>query len=163
MYISRSIESDLKKNLFQGKAIIIYGPRQTGKTTLVKNLVSQINKPFGYFNCDEADIRDQLNAAGTSSQLKEIVGNNELIIIDEAQRVENIGLKLKLLVDNFPHQQIIATGSSSFELADEITEPLTGRNFQFILSPLSASELLAVWGKPKTTRQLENLVLYGSY
>lgn len=163
MYIPRSIESDVKNNLFQGKAIIIYGPRQAGKTTLVKNLVSQINKPFSYFNCDEADIRDQLNAAGTSSQLKEIVGNNELIIIDEAQRVENIGLKLKLLIDNFSHQQIVATGSSSFELADKITEPLTGRNFQFILSPLSVSELLAVWGKTETARQLENLVLYGSY
>ncbi len=163
MYIPRSIESDVKKNLFQGKVIIIYGPRQAGKTTFVKNLVSQINIPFGYFNCDEADVRDQLNGGETSSQLKEIVGNNEVVIIDEAQRVENIGLKLKLLIDNFPNQQIIATGSSSFELADKITEPLTGRNFQFILSPFSVSELFAVWDKTETARQLENLILYGSY
>ncbi|MDP2860391.1 MAG: AAA family ATPase, partial [bacterium] len=156
MYIPRSIESDVKNNLFQRKVIIIYGPRQAGKTTFIKNLVSQINKPFSYFNCDEADVRDQLNSAGTSSQLKEITGNNELVVIDEAQRVENIGLKLKLLIDNFPNQQIVATGSSSFELADKITEPLTGRNFQFILPPLSVLELLAVWGKTETSRQLEN-------
>ncbi len=163
MYISRSIESDVKKNLFQGKIIIIYGSRQAGKTTFVKNLVTQVNKPYSYFNCDESDIRDQLTAAGTSSQLKEIIGNNKIVIFDEAQRIENIGLKLKLLIDNFPDQQIIATGSSSFELADKITEPLTGRNFQFILPPFSVEELLLTWGKTETARQMENLILYGSY
>lgn len=163
MYIPRSIEPDIKKNLFRGKIIIIYGPRQAGKTTLVKKLISQTNRSAGYFNCDESDIRDQLNAAGTSSQLREIIGNNDLVIFDEAQRIENIGLKLKLLIDNFPGQQVIATGSSAFELADKIIEPLTGRNFQFILPPLSVSELLVVWGKIKTSRQLESLILYGGY
>lgn len=163
MYIPRSIEPDIKKSLFKGKIIIIYGPRQAGKTTLVKKLISETKKSVGYFNCDEGDIRDLLNAAQTSSQLKEIIGNNDFVVFDEAQRIENAGLKLKLLIDNFPKQQIIATGSSSFELADKITEPLTGRNFQFILSPLSTSELLAVWGKIETSRQLENLILYGGY
>jgi len=163
MYIPRSIEPDLKKSLFKGKIIIIYGPRQAGKTTLVKKLISETKKPTGYFNCDEGDIRDLLNAAGTSSQLKQIIGNNAIVVFDETQRIENAGLKLKLLIDNFPQQQIIATGSSSFELADKITEPLTGRNFQFILPPLSISELLAVWGKIETSRQLENLILYGGY
>jgi len=163
MYISRSIEPDIKKNLFKGEIVIIYGPRQAGKTTLVKKLISETKKSTGYFNCDEADIRDQINTAGTSSQLKEIIGNNDFIVFDEAQRIENIGLKLKLLVDNFSKQQFLATGSSSFELADKITEPLTGRNFQFILPPLSVPELLIAWGKTETSRQLENLILFGSY
>lgn len=163
MYIPRSIEIDIKKNLFKGKIIIIYGPRQAGKTTLVKKLISKTIKSAGYFNCDESDIRDHLNSAGTSSQLKEIIGNNKFVIFDEAQRIENIGLKLKLLIDNFPDQQFIATGSSSFTLRDKITEPLTGRNFQFILPPLSVSELLAIWNKIETFRQLESLILYGGY
>lgn len=163
MYIPRSIEPNIKDNLFKGKVVIIYGPRQAGKTTLVKKLISEANRSANYLNCDEADIRDKLNAAGTSSQLKEVIGDNDFIVIDEAQRIENIGLKLKLLVDNYPQQQIIATGSSSFELADKITEPLTGRNFQFTLTPFSAQELLSVWDKTEFSRQLESLILYGSY
>lgn len=163
MYISRSIEQDIKKNFFKKKVIIIYGPRQVGKTTLVKKLISETNKTTAYFNCDEADVREQFNTADTSSQLKEIIGNDDFVILDEAQRIDNIGLKLKLLIDNFSNQQIIATGSSSFELKDKITEPLTGRNFQFVLSPFSVAELQADWGKTETLRQLENLVIYGSY
>lgn len=163
MYIPRSIQTDVKNNLFQGKLIIIYGPRQSGKTTLVNTLISEIGKTAGYFNCDEADIRGLLNTADTSTQLGELFGENNFVILDEAQRIENIGLKLKLFIDNFPQKQIIATGSSSFELADKIIEPLTGRNIQFILPPLSVNELISHWGKTETARQLENIVLYGGY
>jgi predicted AAA+ superfamily ATPase len=163
MYIPRSLEPDIKNNLFKGKVVIVYGPRQAGKTTLVKKIAAEEKKTTSYFNCDEGDIRDLLNRADTSSQLKEIIGDNDLVILDEAQRIDNIGLKLKLLVDNFPQQQVIATGSSAFELRDKITEPLTGRNFQFVLPPFSCKELVVSWDKTEISRQLENLILYGSY
>ena len=139
MYINRSIEPFIASHLFKKKIIIIYGPRQSGKTTLVNEIKHKINIPTAYFNCDEMDIRLLLQNAGTSTELKNIIGDKKLIILDEAQRIRDIGIKLKLLVDNFPRQQIIATGSSSFELANEISEPLTGRNFQFYLYPFSIS------------------------
>jgi len=163
MYISRSIESTIKQSLFKKKIIIIYGARQTGKTTLVKHLVQSVATPFSYLNCDESDIRLQLNQAGTSTQLRQITGSKKLIIIDEAQRIKDIGIKLKLLIDTFPDQQIIATGSSSFELSNTITEPLTGRNFQFWLYPLSVAEMIQAINKRELNRQLESLLLYGSY
>lgn len=163
MYIPRSIEKDVKKNLFKKKIIIIYGPRQAGKTTLVKKIVGELKKSSVYFNCDEGDIRDKLNAATNSSQLKTLIGDSPIVIFDEAQRVGNIGLKLKLLVDNYPSQQVIATGSSSFELADKIKEPLTGRNWQFSLPPISALEILKASGRLEVQRDLQDLILYGGY
>ena len=94
-----------------------------------------------YLNCDEPDIRSALTER-TSTELRALIGSKTLVVIDEAQRVRNIGLTLKLLVDNFPGIQVIATGSSSFALSNEIVEPLTGRKVEFHLFPLSAAELL---------------------
>jgi len=112
--------------------IIIYGARQTGKTTLVKKILADYSKISSkYINCDEEDFRRLLTEANNSTQLKQIIGESKLIVLDEEQRVVNIGLKLKLLVDNFPNQQIIATGSSSFELAQNIIEPLQVETFSF--------------------------------
>lgn len=163
MYIKRSIEPLIKKNLFGGKIIIIYGPRQVGKTTLVKKLLKEIKFPTVFLNCDEADVRNKFLEADTSTKLKQIIGESRLVIIDEAQRIKDIGLKLKLLIDNFPQQQIIATGSSAFELASEIIEPLTGRNLKFWLQPFSLKELNGVWDRWESKRHLESLLLYGSY
>jgi len=163
-YIPRAIEETIKKNLFKGKVIIIYGARQTGKTTLVKKILADCSKVSSkYINCDEEDFRLLLTEATTSTQLKEIIGENQLVILDEAQRVSNIGLKLKLLVDNFPNQQIIATGFSSFELSQNIVEPLTGRNLQFWLHPFSLKELRNIFDKVEIKRMLETFLIYGCY
>ncbi|MBU2035886.1 AAA family ATPase, partial [Patescibacteria group bacterium] len=142
MYISRLIEPIIQQNLFKGDAIVVYGARQVGKTTLVNKIIEDNSKlDCKYLNCDEGDIRKLLTEAETSDGLKRIIGDSKLVVIDEAQRIRNIGLKIKLLVDNFPDQQVIATGSSSFELANEIKEPLTGRSREFWLYPLSSSEI----------------------
>lgn len=162
--IPRNVEEKILKYLWKGKVIIIYGARQVGKTTLVKAIIKDISPQSSvYLNCDEKDIRQMLTHADTSTQLKEIMGNKKLIIIDEAQRIPEIGLKLKLLVDAFPHQQIIATGSSSFDLANTIIEPLTGRNISFWLYPFSISEIQTVYSPIEMHRILETLLIYGAY
>jgi predicted AAA+ superfamily ATPase len=163
MYISRSIEPLVAKALFQGKVVIIYGPRQVGKTTLVKRVLSDLQLSYLYLNCDEDVTRKLFSGSESSIRLKEIIGEHKVVVIDEAQRVRNIGLKLKILVDNFPHQQIIATGSSSFELANEIVEPLTGRNTSFWLYPFSLKELSTIWDKFTLLQNFENLLIFGSY
>ncbi len=163
MYISRSIEPLVAKALFKGRVVVIYGPRQVGKTTLVKRVLSDLQLPHLYLNCDEDVTRKLFLGAESSIRLKEIIGENKVVVIDEAQRVRNIGLKLKILVDNFPHQQVIATGSSSFELANEIIEPLTGRNTSFWLYPFSLKELSTIWDNFTLLQNLENLLIFGSY
>jgi predicted AAA+ superfamily ATPase len=163
MYIKRRLEGEIKKSLYQGKAIIVYGARQVGKTTMVKKLADELGMPYSYLNCDELDVLGRLQSAENSETLKQIVGGNRLVIIDEAQRVKNIGLKLKLLVDNFPEMQIIATGSSSFDLANVINEPLTGRIFEYWLFPLSLDELFGRNETFEASRKLESLMVYGSY
>jgi predicted AAA+ superfamily ATPase len=163
MYIKRALENTVKQSLFRGKIIIIYGARQVGKTTLVKKIADSFSQPYQYLNCDEPDIVTKFLKTDNSADLKQIIGNQKLVIIDEAQRVKNIGLKLKLLIDNYPDTQIIATGSSSFDLANEINEPLTGRAFEFWLFPLSLTEINVNHNQLEVDRKLENLLIYGSY
>jgi predicted AAA+ superfamily ATPase len=115
-----------------------------------------------YLNCDEPDIRSMLENASSTS-LKALIGNNRLILIDEAQRVKNIGLTLKLLVDNFKEIQIIATGSSALELANEINEPLTGRKREYHLYPFSTAEMVANSSVMQEMRLLEQRMIYGFY
>ncbi|MEI6597205.1 MAG: AAA family ATPase, partial [bacterium] len=117
MTVKRTIQVKIEKDLFKGKIAIIYGARQVGKTTLAKEIQKKYAEDSFYLNCDEPDIRDALTNK-TSTELKSFLGNKKLVIIDEAQRVENIGLTLKLLADNFPETQILATGSSSFDLSN---------------------------------------------
>ncbi len=130
---------------------------------MVKKIADDLGVPYGYLNCDQLDVMTSLQTAENSEALKLIMGSHKLVIIDEAQRVKNIGLKLKLMVDNYPEIQIIATGSSSFDLANEIQEPLTGRNFEFWLFPLSLGELFDKTQGIDATRKLESLMIYGSY
>ena len=158
--IPRIIASAIEERLFRGKVVLLYGARQTGKTTLVKDLIE--NHGGTYFNADEPDIR-LLFANRTSSELRALVGSAKLVVIDEAQRIENIGLTLKLMVDNFPEVQLIATGSSSFELADRLKEPLTGRKYEFLLPPFSLEEMEQSSGKLETDRLLSKSVIYGMY
>jgi len=158
--IPRIAELAIEERLFRGKVVLLYGARQTGKTTLVKDLLEKHGGT--YFNADEPDVRLRF-ANRTSSELRNLVGAAKLVVIDEAQRIENIGLTLKLMVDNFPDVQVIATGSSSFELADRLKEPLTGRKHEFMLPPFSLEEMEKATGKLEVDRMLSKSVVYGMY
>lgn len=161
--IYRTIFPKIVNLIGKGKILVVYGPRQVGKTTLVKELISQSShlNPL-YFNCDEPDIRNALTNK-TSTELKSFVGSSNLLVIDEAQRVENIGLTLKLLVDTFPYLNIVVTGSSSFELSNKIKEPLTGRAFEFMLFPLSVGEISQNYSKLELERLLPQMLITGTY
>lgn len=160
--IPRKIQPEVERWLFKGKVLIIYGARQVGKTTLVQSLIKNNDTLSSYLNCDEPDVRLALSDK-TSTQLKEYIGNKKFVIIDEAQRVSNIGITLKLLVDNYPEIQIIATGSSSFDLSNNVKEPLTGRKIEFTLLPLSVEELLTQESPIENIRLLSNRLIFGSY
>ena len=160
--IKRQLFELILKHSFKEKAIIILGPRQAGKTTLLFEIAKSFNKPYIFLNCDEPDIRGLLFNA-TSDKLKAIIGKNSVVIIDEAQRVKNIGLTIKLIVDNIKNIQVIASGSSAFELSNEINEPLTGRKYEFRLLPFSTEELIDEFGIVKEKRLLEHRLIYGMY
>lgn len=159
--IARKITSDILANLYRGKAIVILGARQSGKTTLLRELGShEANKL--YLNCDEADDRKALEIQSTAA-LRNLIGKHKLLLIDEAQRVRDIGITLKLIIDNIPGVQVIATGSSSFELSNRITEPLTGRKYEYLLHPFSYQELAEEHGSFSEHKLLEDRLLYGFY
>jgi predicted AAA+ superfamily ATPase len=160
--IKREIQISVEKALFKGKIVIIYGARQVGKTTLVKEILKKYREKAEFYNCDEPDIRRTLENR-TSAELKAFFGDKKLIILDEAQRVKNIGLVLKLMVDNFSEMQIIATGSSSFDLSNKIAEPLTGRKVEFYLYPFSWKELKEVYSELDRKRLLEQFIIFGMY
>lgn len=138
--IERNLKKDINKWLFKGKVIIIYGPRRVGKTTLAKEVLSHFGEEGRFINCDILENRSALELQD-DKKLRDFLGKGKIFVLDEAQRVQNIGIILKILVDSYPDIQIIATGSSSFDLSNKIHEPLTGRNVSFVLYPVSVSEL----------------------
>lgn len=140
MYIQRNLEKVLKNRLFGGKVIILYGPRQAGKTTLVKHIVSEFGREVRFIDCELLENRELLTHR-KSSELFSLVEQYKIVIFDEAQVIPDIGSVLKTLYDHHPEVQYIATGSSSFDLANSVSEPLTGRSLEFTLYPLSLSEL----------------------
>jgi hypothetical protein len=160
--IERTLTSELQQRLFQGKVLIILGPRQAGKTTLIKKLSSQLRERQLWLNGDDIQTRSSLSNVN-ASELKPILGKNKIVFIDEAQRIENIGLTLKIMVDNYPEIQVIATGSSSFELADKINEPLTGRKFEYFLYPFSFKELAENSNYLEEKSLLKRRLVFGSY
>lgn len=160
--IPRIIESSIRERLFKDKAIIISGPRQVGKTTLLKQLNNVDPEHVLWLNCDEPDIRLLLEDA-TSTALKSLIGAHKLVFIDEAQRVKNIGITLKLLVDQLPGVQVVATGSSALELANNLNEPLTGRKWEYQLYPFSTLELVKHQSLLEEKRLLEQRLIYGFY
>lgn len=160
--IKRLLQDIIEARMFSGKAIIVIGARQVGKSTLFKMIIEKRNEPTLSLNCDEPEVKEMLTQMNTQ-ELKLLIGNNKIVIIDEAQRVANIGMTLKRITDNFPDVQLLATGSSSFELQDKLSEPLTGRKFEYHLFPLSTGELLLSQGLLSVKQTLENRLIYGSY
>lgn len=160
--IYRLIKEQIEKRLYRGKVVIIVGPRQVGKTTLLRMLTADTDRKVVVWNCDEPDIRRKL-AEPSSTQLGAETANADLILIDEAQRVQNIGITLKLLVDNYPEKQVVVTGSSAIELSNSINEPLTGRKYEYVMFPFSAEELIKEFGATEEKRMLEHRIIYGSY
>ena len=160
--ISRIIEKQIENYLFKGKAILLTGPRQSGKTTLMEALLARQEQAVITFNGDEADIRELLSNT-TSTRLRSIIGEHKIVFIDEAQRIPNIGITLKLFTDQLKDVQIIASGSSAFDLADQTNEPLTGRKFEFQLFPLSFKEMVSHHGLIEEKRLLEHRLVFGYY
>ena len=130
--IKRSLSDTIATKLNDNKAIILLGPRQAGKSTLLQLLQAQLKQPIAWWNGDETDIRSLLEKP-TSTKLKSLIGKNKTVVIDEAQRIENTGICIKLITDNVKDVKVIATGSSAFELANKINEPLTGRKWEYHL------------------------------
>ena len=162
MKIQRLLLDELQKNLIRGKVLVLYGPRQAGKTTLAKDLIATTSLRSKFVNADELLYREALSSQNLKT-LNEVLGDAELLVIDEAQRVPEIGLNLKILIDNNPNTTILATGSASFDLANKINEPLTGRKLTFTLYPLSYAELSKTLGALETRNQLEQWLVWGGY
>ncbi len=160
--IERLLKIQIKNKLYKGKAVIVVGPRQVGKTTLLRMLASDTDRSVLVWNCDEPDVRQKLNEP-TSTELGAETSGADLILIDEAQRVPNIGVTLKLLIDHFPEKQVVVTGSSAIELSNSINEPLTGRKYEYTMYPFSAEELIGNHGTVEERRMLERRLVYGSY
>ncbi|MDD5599768.1 MAG: ATP-binding protein [Victivallaceae bacterium] len=162
MLLKRTLENKIKQRLFTGKAIILYGPRQSGKTTLVRQITKDESDSVLLLNGDEPDVRNILSEI-TSTRLKAFFGKKRLVVIDEAQRIPNIGLTMKLITDQLPDIQLIATGSSAFELADKTSEPLTGRKYEFHLYPFAFEEMAEEFGLLEERRMLKHRLVYGAY
>ncbi len=160
--IERLIGESILGRLTDPKAIIVLGPRQAGKTTLLKALVKAQSVKSLWLNGDFVDVRE-LFVNPNSDKFRAVFGDRPLVVIDEAQRIENIGLCLKIIVDEIPGVKIIASGSSSFELANKINEPLTGRKWEYTLFPLSFQELCHNSSALEENRLLEHRLVYGYY
>ncbi len=143
------------------KAVLLLGPRQVGKTTLLRQIMED-NPDSLFLDCDEPDIRKQLTEA-SSTILKAIIGNKKLVIIDEAQRVKNIGLTLKLIVDYMKDIRLIVSGSSVLELNSDISEPMSGRKIEIKLFGFSTEELIKHNSELEEKRLLSRRLVYGNY
>lgn len=162
--ITRILQKTIENACFGKKIILLLGARQVGKTTLLKKVVESLQAETIWLNADEADILSELTQADTSTRLLNLIGHNtQLAIIDEAQQIPDIGLKLKLLHDTKPELQIIATGSSAFDLMNQLQEPLTGRKRTFYLFPVSYAELVNHTSLYEARRSLESRLIFGSY
>ena len=162
MFILRTIALEIERYLFQGKAIILFGPRQVGKTTILRQLLKTRPEDVLLLNCDEADVRELLTNA-TSTRLKAVVGNHQIVIVDEAQRIPDIGITLKLFTDQITQVQVIATGSSALELATKTQESLTGRKYEIMLFPLSFAEMVQHHGLLEEKRLMPHRLVFGYY
>ena len=159
--IERILEKQILAKINTNKAIILLGSRQVGKTTLLKSLFENSSETI-WLNADEPDIQ-AIFANISSKRFEAIIGKKKMIIIDEAQRIPDIGLKMKLITDQLPSIQLIATGSSAFELSNKLNEPLTGRKWEFKMYPISFQEMVNHHGLLNEIRLLPHRLVYGFY
>ncbi len=160
--VPRILEKEIRKYLFQKKAIIIYGARQVGKTTLTEQIIDDLKEKTLILNGDETDVRELLTNIN-SGRLKSLIGDRTIVLIDEAQRIPEPGIVLKIIHDNFKRVQLIATGSSSLDLESKISEPMTGRKLEFFLYPFSFEEMVNYHGLLAEQRLIEDRMIYGYY
>jgi len=159
--IPRTLNNQIQDNLFRGKVIILIGPRQVGKTTLIKNMIAGIEKTL-FFDGDDPAVQRLLNRPNTE-QLRAMIGENTIVFVDECQRISEIGLTAKIIVDQLKKVQLILSGSSAFDLLKFTGEPLTGRKFTYTLLPVSWQEWENYAGYLKADQDLENRLVYGLY
>jgi len=159
--IKRELAAIVKKKLGKGKAIVVLGPRQVGKTTLLREICEN-NRTFLFLNGDDSNVQHQIENANTQS-LKQIIGKHTLVFIDEAQRINNIGIKLKLITDQMKNVQLLVSGSSALELASKMNEPLTGRKWEYQMFPVSWKESHEYHENIDAHAQLEQRLIYGMY
>jgi uncharacterized protein len=162
MYIPQKQLENLKKLLSPEKVVVIYGPRRCGKTTLINKFLENVVEKFLLVTGDDIIIQEYLGSQSVA-KLKGFIGDNRLLVIDEAQRIKKIGLNLKLITDHIKDIKIVATGSSSFDLAKDIGEPLTGRKCTLRLFPIAQMELKSIEQRHETDSNLESRLIYGSY
>lgn len=160
MYIHRQLELMIKNSLDSAKIIVLYGARQVGKTTLLKNLYPPSAKTT-IIVCDQPRIQEQI--VPDALALKQLLGESGIVIFDEMQSLPNPGLILKIIYDHLPNLRVIATGSASFDLANKVSEPLTGRHEQFMLYPFSFKEIAATVSPFDFSAAVNNCLIYGSY
>ena len=160
--IARAIEDNVRKEISTGKkAVILLGARQVGKTTLLRSLFPEGSGAL-WLSGDASNTRVLLTTQSVE-QLRVIIGKHNIIVIDEAQRIPDVGIVLKLIIDNIPHVKVVATGSSSLDLANRTTEPLTGRKRQFTLYPFSLAEMVENHGAISEMNLTQHRLIYGYY
>lgn len=157
----RTIADQLYKNIGKKPVLVLYGARQVGKTTLIKSILGRFSRTLYLQGDDPKDT--PLLERRSAKELAELVSGYELVVIDEAQRIKDIGITLKLIADNVKEARVIATGSSSFELANKLNEPLTGRNRKFYLYPLSIAEVVDAYGSATVVKNLDSYMTFGMY
>jgi len=162
MIIQRSVQEKIEEKLNSGKVILLLGARRTGKTFLIKQIIKNINLPYLLLNGEDFQVAAKLENKSIS-EYKQLVGNNKLLIIDEAQKIKDIGNILKLMIDEIPGLTIMATGSSVFDLTQKLGEPLTGRNINFKVFPIAQYELKNTENVIETFSNLEQRLILGSY
>ncbi len=156
----RLIKSRIEKNINSGKAIVVVGARQVGKTTLLNELLK--DKEYLFLDADDPETRSVLTNP-TTEQIRSFIGNYKYVFLNEAQRIKGIGLTLKIITDQFEDVQLFVSGSSSLDLGNELNEPLTGRKWEYELFPISWEEYEQEIGFIKSEQQVENRLLYGLY
>ncbi|MFY8184935.1 MAG: ATP-binding protein, partial [Bacteroidia bacterium] len=158
--INRILQHTLETKLFKGKALVILGPRQVGKTTLINELLN--GSDYLFLNGDDSTVQTKLNDANTFN-LKQIIGSHKIVFIDEAQRIVNIGISSKIITDQFKDVLLIVSGSSALEINNKTQEPLTGRKLEYHLYPISWEEFEKHNGYLAAEQQLEHRLIFGMY
>ena len=161
-YLVRDLSENIIKKLQANKVVIVFGARRVGKTVLVKELLEKINEPVLSLNGEDINVHDKL-AFRSVENYKQLLGSYKLLYIDEAQKIPEIGLKLKLMIDEIENLKIIISGSSSFDIHKDAGEPLTGRKYSFNLFALSENEYNQIENNIVKIDKVKERLIFGNY